>query len=137
MKKELNYTSPQTSKTISELGIKWKASMYWQFIPGKKTYVLKNKLEPFQKGYPAYNLSEIGQLIPFGLLNEMRMLKLMTTYFQVELGLDNWQTYVSEVEARAHYLIYLIRSQKATVTDIIKAEDRVQVSPALPVPTKP
>lgn len=137
MKKEINYTSPATSKIISELGIKWKASMYWQFIPGKKTYLLKNKLEPFQIGYPAYNLTEIGHLLPFGLFNEMKLIKLMTTYFQVLLGLDNWQTYASEVEARAHYLIFLFRTGTVKLQDFEKPKERIQISASLPIPTKP
>ena len=137
MKKELNYTSPQTSKSIADLGIKWKASMYWLFIPGNKTYILKNKLEPYQKGVPAYNLTELGHIIPFGFLNEMKVLKMVTTYFQVQLGLDNWQTYASEVEARAHYLIYLFTSKTVTLHDMEKPEDRVQISSSLPIPTKP
>ncbi len=137
MKKELNYTSPQTSKTISQLGINWKASMYWQFIPGNKTYILKNKLEPFKKGYPAYNLTEIGHIMPFGLFNEMKLIKLLSTYFQVQLGHDNWQTYVSEVEARAQYLIYLFRNKIVTLHDFQKPDDRVQISPSKPIPTKP
>jgi hypothetical protein len=137
MKTELNYTSPPTSKAIAQLGIKWKASMYWQLIPGAKKYILKNKLEPFKIGFPAYNMSELGHIIPFGFLNEMKVLKLINTYFQVQLETDNWQTYASEVEARAHYLIYLFRSGKVTLQTIEKTADRVQISPSLPLPTKP
>lgn len=117
MKKELNYTSAQTSKIIAGLGIKWKASMYWQFIPGKKTFILKNKLEPFHPGYPAYNMSELGHLIPFGYFNDMKVIKLISTYFQVQLGPDQWQTYISEVEARAHFLIYLFQSGLVKLQD--------------------
>ena len=137
MKKEHNYTRPQTSKSISHLGIKWKASAYWQFVPGRKIHILKDKLEPFKTGVPAYNITELGHMIPFGFFNEMKVLKLATTYFQVELGPDNWQTYSSEAEARAHYLIHLVKSGICKLVDFQKPEDRVQISPGLPIPNKP
>ena len=137
MKKEHNYTSPPTSKIIASLGIKWKASAYWQFVPGRKIHILKDKLEPFKTGVPAYNLTELGHMIPFGFFNQMRVLKLATTYFQVELGTDNWQTYSSEAEARAHYLIHLIRSGECNLVDSHKPVERVEISRALPIPNKP
>ena len=136
MKKELNYTSPNTSKAIGELGIKWKASAYWQHVPGQNKYILKDKLEPFKTGVPAYNITELGHMIPFGFFNEMKVLKLLEGYFKVLTGEDTWITYISEAEARAHYLIYLVKSGLATLYDK-KTEEKVQVSPDKPIPTKP
>lgn len=129
MKKEHNYTSPETSKAISKLGIKWKASAYWQLVPGQKTYILKDKLEPFKPGFPAYNITELGHMIPFGFFNEMKILKLLNSYFKVLIEPDQWHTYSSEAEARAHYLIHLISIGKIKVD-----EEQVQVHPSLPIP---
>jgi len=137
MNKKSNYCSPETSQTISQLGIRWKASAYWQLIPAQKRYILTDKLEPFKLGFPAYNITELGHIIPFGFFNEMKILKLVNTFFQVQTGPGTWQTFDSEVEARAHYLIYLIVSKKTMVTDIKKAGERVQIPQALPIPTKP
>ena len=115
MNKELNFICPETAKIIYLLGIRWKASSYWQFVPGQKKYILKDKLEPFKQGYPAYNVSEIGHIIPFGFFNEMKLHKYLNGFFKIQVGEDLWETYASEAEARAHYLIYLLRSKKANI----------------------
>lgn len=134
MKEELNYTTPQESKEIQDLGIKWKASKYWQFVPGKKVFILKDKLEPFKKGFPAYNLTELGHLIPFGCFNEMKIHKYLNGYFKVLMSNEMWETYTSEAQARARYLIDLVRSGKVNIDHIEKPDDRVQVSSKHPLP---
>ena len=116
MKEEFNYTDPIISKEIAELGIKWKASHYWVFIPGRGVYVLKNKGQIFAKAFPAYNMTELGHIIPFGFFNEMKIHKYLDGYFKVQLSDETWLTVTSEVEARARFLIYLVKSGKANVT---------------------
>ena len=115
MKKELNYTSPETSKALYALGIRWKASAYWRFIPGEKKYVLVDKIALFQEAYAAYNVTELGHLIPFGFFNEMKLHKYLNGYFKVKLSDGKWKTFTSEVQARASYLIDLIQSKKVIV----------------------
>ena len=115
MNKELHYASPELSRELHLQGIEWKASKYWKFLTKEETFVLKDKLEPFEKGYPAYDLTELGHLIPFGFFNEMKILKLATTYFKVQLSEDHWATFTSEVECRGMYLLDLIRCGKVKI----------------------
>ncbi|MEI7723453.1 MAG: hypothetical protein WCK09_00255 [Bacteroidota bacterium] len=125
MKEELNYTTPKTSKEISELGIRWKASKYWAFVPGQNHFILKNKGEYFQKAFPAYNMTELGHMIPFGFFNEMKIHKYLNGYFKLKMSDGKWRTFTSEAEARARYLIDLITIGKVTIDDPAK---KAQVS---------
>ncbi len=133
MNKILNYTFPETSKAIGDLGIRWKASQYWQLIPGQKRFVLKDKLEPYKTGYPAYNVTELGHMIPFGFFNEMKVHKYLNRYFKVQMSDEKWKTFTSEAEARARYLIDLIKSGQVQVEGVINPDDQVQVSPKHPL----
>jgi hypothetical protein len=134
MKKEINYVSPKTAGELISRGIRWKASAYWlyNYVKG---YVLKEKIEPFQKGYPAYTSSEIGHMIPFGFFNEMNILKLGNGYFQAKLKDEKWWTFISEAEARANYLIHLIDSGQVSVQGIENPEKKVKAPKNLPTPT--
>jgi hypothetical protein len=117
MKKELNYTSPEVSEAMYKLGIRWKASAYWQFVPGGKYYILKDKLEPFKKGFPAYNMTELGHMIPFGFFNKMKIHKYLNGYFKLQTREKKWKTYTSEAEARGRYLIDLFESGNLVIED--------------------
>ena len=122
MKEYLNYTTPETSKEISQLGIKWTASKYWSFVPGKNICTLVDKGKYWQKAYPAYNMTELGLIIPFGFYNEMKILKCLDGYFKVQMIDETWRTLTSEVEARARFLIDLVKSGKATVGEPTKSK---------------
>jgi hypothetical protein len=135
MKKEQNCASIDFSKVLYDLGIRWKASAYWRFIPGENKHVLVEKLAPFQRGFAAYNVTELGHLIPFGFFNEMRLHKYLNGFFKIEME-NEWRTFTSEADARAWYLTELIKSGKVKVEDTKKPDEPVQVSKKHPIPTK-
>lgn len=135
MKKELNYASPLFCKTLHDYGILWKASAYWNLIPGQNIYVLKDKLEVFRRGYPAYNVTELGHLIPFGFFNTMKIHKYLAGYFKVKVG-EKWKTFQSEADCRAFYLIQLIESGDVKIKNTLQNDpQKVTISKNLPIPT--
>lgn len=135
MKKELNYASPQACKQLKDLGIQWRASAYWRYL-GKLDYVLTEKWNFLNKGHAAYNLTELGHMIPFGFYNEMKIHKYLNGWFKVQMTDGEWKTFTSEAEARAWYLIDLIKSGKVQVTGVIHPDKAVKVGKKLPVPTE-
>lgn len=118
MIEEANYTFPETAQKLKDLGIRIKPNRWWKLYPTQnkgKRYVLVNKLQPFQKGVPAWSLSEIGQMIPFGFFNQLPVMKFLGGYYKVKIDEKKELTFQTEVEARAHYLIHLIETGQATV----------------------
>ena len=128
LKNENNYISPESSKILLNLGIRWKSAAYWQFIPGQKKYVLKEKIEPFKSGVPAYSVIELGHLIPFGFFNQMKIHKYLNGIYKVLLSDGQWHTFMGEAECRAFYLIDLIKTGKATILDIPNPHDKKENS---------
>lgn len=134
MKKEINYASPRAAMELVSRGIRWKASAYWFYLPNKG-YFLKEKLEPFRKGWPAYTTAELGHMIPFGFFNNSRIMKLLNNYYTVELADGKLLTFQTEAEARAFYLVHLIDSKQVTIHDVENPEKRAVISKDVPVPT--
>lgn len=116
MKKELNVISPQTAEYIRLLGIRWKPAAWWK-ANSRGGYRLVEKVSPYERNvYAAYNMSELGHLIPDEFFNQMKIIKVLT-HFKLQLG-DKFETYSSEVEARGKYLIWLIATSKAKVEEL-------------------
>jgi len=115
MKHEFNFCYAETSKAIKALGIRWRSSHYWQLHKNRSEYVLKSGFCLFSQGFPAYNITELGHMIPFGFFNEMKLIKLPNNFFKLQLSPDEWATYQSEAEARAQYLIWLVKTGKVVV----------------------
>ncbi|TSA24366.1 MAG: hypothetical protein D4R67_12025 [Bacteroidetes bacterium] len=121
MKNEFNYTFYDTSRKLHDLGIRWKPNKWWRVIhvnSRSRKYLLVDKLLPYQQGVPAYSLSELGMIIPFGFFNEIPVVKFLGGYFKLKIEGQKELTFSTEVEARAHYLIYLIESGQAQVEPI-------------------
>ena len=116
------------------MGIQWKGSAFWQHFRGQNTFVLKDKRQVGQEGYNAYDITDLGRLIPFEFFNQMKVSKYLDGYFRVEIEGENLNTFDNEAEARAHFLIYLINTKKVTVLDINKPKARVVMDGKLPVP---
>lgn len=138
MKEKFNYTTADISKRINELGIHWKASAYWQLMAKPNVYELKDRLDPFREGFAAYNMTELGLIIPFGFFNVMKVQKYLNGYFKVQLCDGKWETYTTEVEARGRYLIDLIESKNIVIEgkEVKPPEEIVKVSKSHPVPEK-
>lgn len=121
MTKNQHVANPILCQTIREFGIRWKANQYWEWR-SKQGYVLTSGKEgPFSGKFAAYDMAELGKLIPFGFFNQMKIRKYLNNYFQVWIGEDDkgaWETYVIEVDCRARYLCWLLESKKATVADV-------------------
>lgn len=130
MKKEHDITNPITSRLIHSWGIRWKATAWWLPL-ANGNYTLISKPQPYRPCLPAYNLTELGHMIPFGMFNEMKLIKLPNHYFKVELS-SGWVTRTSEVEARASFLINLLESGKVRVES--KKGSKVDMPEGLPVP---
>lgn len=118
MIEEANYTFPETAKKLKDLGIRIKPHKWWRLLQvnhKSKRYVLVDKLLPYQQGVPAWSLSEIGQMMPFGFFNQLPVMKFLGGYFKVKIDEEKELTFQTEVEARAHYLIHLIETGQARV----------------------
>jgi len=121
MRNEVNFVFPATSKELQKLGIRWRANMYWKEMhprQGVTRYVLVDKLRPFDKGVPAYSLSEIGLMMPFGFFNTVPVMKFLGGYFKLKIDEKKELTFSTEVEARANYLIHLIKTGQAQVEPV-------------------
>ena len=136
MKKEFNYTFPQTSLAIQAAGIHWKAQFYWKIIGANhksQKAVLVDKSEPFGRFVPAFSVSEIGTMIPFGFFNEMKIHKYLQGFYKYQVDDKTWsKPFSTEVECRAHYLLWLIESGKSTLQDIKKPEEFIELSKPAP-----
>ena len=136
MKKEFNYTFPQTSLLLKAEGIHWKPQSFWRILgTNSKSMkaVLVEKSEPFGKFIPANSVSEIGMMIPFGFFNEMKIQRYLQGFYKYQADDKTWsKPFSTEVECRAHYLLNLIKSGKATIQDIKKPEEFLQITKPAP-----
>ncbi len=116
MQKEFNYTFPYTSEQLRSYGILWKSQMWWKMV-GKKQ-VLVNKTEPYGKFFPAYSLTEIGLMIPAQFFDAMKIHRFLQGVFVFELEDGTFSKgFATEVECRAHYLLWLLDTKKAVIED--------------------
>ena len=122
MKFEFNFCYAETSKIIQKLGIRWAASHHWELRAKKNEYVLRPGNIYLGRGFPAYDITELGHMIPYGNFNEMKILKLPNNFFKVEFEPEKWHTFSSEAEARAQYLIWLVTIGKVEVEGTKKKE---------------
>lgn len=127
---ENSHISPQIAEILSKFGIRWKATAYWCFNKISRKYTLENKLKPFNKNLnflPAYNIAELGHLIPYDQYNSMKVIKLPNSFYKVQLEEGRWLTFPSEVMARGHYLVHLLETKKVTVLEVNRPTEAVQV----------
>jgi hypothetical protein len=131
MQKEFNYTFPETSLKIQEIGIRWKPQMWWKILgqPFKsQKAILVSVCDPYRRMIPAYSTSEIGMMIPFGFFNEMKILRYLQGFYKFQMAEGNLsKPYNTEVECRAHYLLWLFESGKAKLQDVKKPEELIQI----------
>ena len=131
MQQEFNYTFPYTSEKLRSYGILWKSQMWWKMV-GKKA-VLVDKTEPFQKYIPAYTLAEIGMMIPTHLFLEMRIHRFLQGFYKFQMDGDNLsKPFPTEVECRAHYLLYLLDTKKAQIEDSSEPEKLIKTPKSKP-----
>lgn len=122
MKIEHNFCYAETSKLIWKLGIRWSASHFWALQKLRNQYVLRTGNLFLGQGFPAYNITELGHMIPFGFFNAMKVLKMPNNFFKIEFEPDQWRPFSSEAEGRAHYLLWLIETGKVEIEGKQKKE---------------
>ena len=109
MRKEIEFIGIDNSRKLKQAGIKVKANFYWYFPKGKPKPILipVEKTVPFMNTLPAYSITELGMMIPWGYFQSMLIHKYPGKYFQVYIDAE-WITFQTEVEARAAFLIHLL-----------------------------
>ena len=121
MKLELQVNQPATGKLLKSLGIRLKADNYWRFFPNLKGWKLfQGNIITMNAtdSVPAYSIADLGNMIPWGFLQKVVVHKMPGGFWQCELSDKKMHSFPLEVEARAFYLIDLIRSGQVKVDEI-------------------
>lgn len=118
MKIELRVTQPNTGKILKALGVKIKADYYWRYLNVKKKWELNTNNCFYQDTIPAFDLAMLGQMIPWGFLQKTVIHKMPGGFWQCELSDKKMHSFPTETEARAFYLIDLIKSGQVTAMEV-------------------
>ena len=119
MKLENQVTSVKISNDLYQQCIRCKSKYVWVFWKVKKTWVLGERKEGqfLLNSIPAYTLSELGEMIPFGYLSAQDVVKISNTEWVVRIDKSK-KYYDTEVDARASHLITLLKTGEITVFQI-------------------
>jgi len=110
MKLENQVTSIKISNDLHAKCIRYKSKYVWVYWKVKKTWVLGEKRDGqfLLNAIPAYTLSELGEIIPFGYLSAQDVIKIANNEWVVKIDKSK-KKFDTEVDARAYYLILLLR----------------------------
>jgi hypothetical protein len=105
---------------MRDKGIKCRSKYFWQYHKQSKKYVLK-ECKTFMLAVtdlPAYNLSELGEMFPFGSFSMQPVIKISSGLWTVPKNDKEKISFDTEVDARAYYLLKLIENGEVTVDQI-------------------
>jgi hypothetical protein len=120
MRDHLQYTSPNTSTLLKRAGLSFRSDFYWRRLNNRWALVPRSQSGIFGvQFYPAYSISDLGLMIPWGFFQQAIVHKMPGGIWQVKLSDDRMHSFATEVEARAWYLLDLIKIKKVTVQEII------------------
>jgi len=128
MLKEYQYTSPNTSRELKNIGICKKADYYWRRLRNQYILVPQSKYLFGIYRIPAFSLAELGEMIPWGFFQAAIVHKMPGNIWQVKLSDGKMHNYALEVEARAWYLIDLIKNGQVKVVDINPVKKTLSVA---------
>lgn len=113
-------TSIQISRVLNEKGIRNKSKHVWVFFAIAKKWDLQEKKERhFIPGaIPAYTLSELGEMFPFGDFSMQPVIKISNDCWTVPKNDNRKVSFETEVDARAFYLIRMLEKGEVTVDQI-------------------
>jgi hypothetical protein len=113
-------TSIQISRVLNEKGIRNKSKHIWVFFAIAKKWDLQEKKERhFIPGaVPAYTLSELGEMFPFGDFSMQPVIKISNDCWTVPKNDNHKVSFETEVDARAFYLIRMLEKGEVSVDQI-------------------
>jgi hypothetical protein len=113
-------TSIQISRVLNEKGIRNKSKHIWVFFAIAKKWDLQEKKERhFIPGaVPAYTLSELGEMFPFGDFSMQPVIKISNDCWTVPKNDNHKVSFETEVDARAFYLIRMLEKGDVSVDQI-------------------
>lgn len=113
-------TSIQISRVLNEKGIRNKSKHVWVFFAIAKKWDLQEKKERhFIPGaIPAYTLSELGEMFPFGDFSMQPVIKISNDCWTVPKNDNQKVSFETEVDARAFYLIRMLEKGDVSVDQI-------------------
>jgi hypothetical protein len=113
-------TSIQISRVLYDKGIRNKSKHVWVFYAIAKKWDLQEKKERhFIPGaIPAYTLSELGEMFPFGDFSMQPVIKISNDCWTVPKNDNQKVSFETEVDARAFYLIRMVEKGEVSVDQI-------------------
>ena len=115
---EFNLISPGMADRMKSIGITKKSAMWWCAQNKANRWVLKPAAIIGQTFLRAYSLAELGEMIPWGFFQAEPVQKMPGGIWQVAMQNGTIKSHSLEVEARAEYLIDLIKSGQVNVVEI-------------------
>lgn len=101
-------------------GIRHKSINIWVFYAIAKKWALKEKKEKlFVPGaIPAYTLSELGEMFPYGSFSMQPVIKINNGLWTVPKNVKSKVSFETEVDARAYHLLRLIETGEVSINQI-------------------
>ena len=115
---EHSFISPAMSQRLLKLGLIRKPSWWWVWHKEKRAWSLQVHMILGQQTMRAYSLADLGDIIPWGFFQAAMIHKMPGGIWQVKLADGTMKSHSLEVEARAEYLINLVKIGAVSIHEL-------------------